>query len=111
MEIWVVIGSGSSWGKGEDFGEALRNMLKNDSRSYPAKSMHVYRIEEGDGDTLKLSDVAVSEIDGGVAYPITAKVRKLASTAIPADLRKAFTAFDDAVDEYVNSRPFETAFP
>lgn len=109
-EIWVVIGSGTSWGKGETFNDAIGNMIKNDSRSYPSKSMHVYRIEEGAPDDLEWTDVSVDGM-GCVSWPLTAKVRKLVDTPIPSKLIKSFTAFDDEVDEYVNSTPFDTAFP
>ena len=60
-EIWVVIGSGMSWGKGHSFTEALHSMLKNDTRTYPAKAMHVYRIT---GDDQKWTDIAVEGMGG-----------------------------------------------
>jgi hypothetical protein len=105
-EIWLVIGSGMSWGKGEHIGEALRNMFKNDSRVSPSTQINVYKIE---GEGLTIKDVVVDDM-GGVAWPLTATAKKMVRADVPPALRKAFTAFDEEVEEFSSTTAFYAAF-
>lgn len=104
--IWVVIGNGMTWGKGYEFKEALANMLKNESRTYPSTHMNVYRFDD-----VKWSDITVGEM-GSVSYPhlVKGEMKKMLNHAVFPELRKAFTAFDYEVDELENSDEFYRAF-
>jgi hypothetical protein len=105
-EVWLVMGNGMSWGKGEHIGEALRNMFKNDSRMSPSTKMNVYKIE---GEGLKSEHVLVDDM-GGVQWPLAMLMRKMTGIDVPPALRKAFTAFDEEVEEFSNTTAFYAAF-
>jgi hypothetical protein len=99
-ETWLVVTSSNSWGKGDNFREAMANALKEAGRYKPTQA-HVYRFTgEHERQEVYCDDM------GTVHYPIACKLTKLARWDIPAVLVKAFSAFDEECEEVRYGRSF-----
>lgn len=109
-EVWLVVGDSQNWGRGETFKDALSHALKN---GLDMRQAHVYRLQANS--KLKFSDLWCDEL-GNVAYSLKTEageethLQKLPRWNVPASLAKAFTAFDDAVEDIRYGTQFDAVF-
>lgn len=114
-EVWLIIGNANGWARGNSFRKALAGMIKETGHSSAKRltEMVIYRWSAVPLDRVK--DIWVDDF-GTTHYPIiegwdnTPKKYHERDDKAIQKLVKAFTGFDEAVEEYEYGRTMTNAF-